>query len=73
VKFPMFAKSEVSGTKRNALYADLYQALQSEPKWNFYKFLIDRSGKPVDSYNSLTKPDSGKMVTAIEKALAQKP
>lgn len=72
VKFPMFAKSEVSGDKRNALYADLYQALKAEPKWNFHKFLIDRNGKPVDSFNSLTKPDSSKLVSAIEKALSSK-
>ncbi len=72
VKFPMLAKTVVSGDKRNALYADLYQALKAEPKWNFHKFLIDRSGKPVDGYNSMTKPDNAKLVSAIEKALSSK-
>ncbi len=72
VKFPMFAKSEVVGAKKNALYGALLQATGSAPKWNFHKYLIDRNGKVVDSYWSLTAPDNAKIVGAIEKALAQK-
>ena len=72
VKFPMLAKTVVSGDQRNPLYAHLYRTLDAQPKWNFYKFLIDRNGKPVDSYSSMTKPDSAKIVSAIEKALNAK-
>ena len=72
VKFPMLAKTVVSGDQRNPLYADIYRTLDAQPKWNFHKFLIDRNGKPVDSYSSMTKPDSAKIVTAIEKALNAK-
>jgi glutathione peroxidase len=39
------------------------------PKWNFYKYLIDREGKLVDHYVSFTKPDDRKIVKAIEKLL----
>ena len=72
VKFPMFAKTDVSGPKRNALYAELLQATKAEPKWNFHKFLIDRSGKPVASFVSNVEPENVVITTAIEKALAQK-
>ena len=72
VKFPMFAKTEVSGSKRNPLYAELFQATKAEPKWNFHKFLIDRSGKPVASFVSNVEPENVTVTSAIEKALSQK-
>ena len=72
VKFPMFAKTEVTGPKRNPLYAELLQATKAEPKWNFHKFLIDRSGKPVASFVSNVEPENVVVTTAIEKALNQK-
>lgn len=71
VKFPMFAKSAVSGKDANPLHAELAKITGTAPKWNFYKYLIDRSGKVVGSYNSRVAPDDAKLVGAIEKALAQ--
>ena len=72
VKFPMFAKTEVTGPKRNPLYAELLQATKAEPKWNFHKFLIDRSGKPMATFVSNMEPENAAITTAIEKALNQK-
>ena len=69
VKFPMFAKSVVSGPQRSALYAELARATGSTPKWNFHKYLIDRNGRVVDSYSSLTGPQSKGLVADIEKLL----
>lgn len=69
VKFPMFAKSVVSGDKRNALFAQLAKESGTAPKWNFYKYLIDRQGRVVDSYSSMTKPLSASLVSDIEKLL----
>ena len=60
VKFPMFAKSSVQGADVNPLYAQL----------NFYKYLIDRHGKVVDSFMSTTTPDSKTLIEPLEKALA---
>jgi glutathione peroxidase len=70
VKFPMFAKSEVVGKKRNAFYAALDRQTQSPPRWNFHKYLIDRSGHKVIAFSSVVSPQSSDMVAAIEKALA---
>ncbi len=71
VKFPMFAKSSVSGKDINPLYAELVKATGTTPKWNFYKYLIDRNGKVLHAYSSMTTPDDKKLVSDIEKALAQ--
>jgi glutathione peroxidase len=73
VKFPMFSKSVVSGANRSALYAALAKATEKSPKWNFHKYLIDRSGKEITSYASDTTPGSPALVAAIEKHLSQKP
>ena len=71
VKFPMFAKSSVSGKDTNVLYQELIKATGTTPKWNFYKYLIDRKGNIVAAYPSATTPSSSKLVADIEKALAE--
>nr|WP_230427764.1 glutathione peroxidase [Undibacterium luofuense] len=71
VKFPMFAKSSVSGKDINPLYAELVKATGTTPKWNFYKYLIDRNGKVLAAYSSMTTPDDKKLLSDIDKALAQ--
>ncbi len=70
VKFPMFSKTSVKGKEANPLFAALVKAGAKEPGWNFYKYLIDREGKLVGSYNSMTRPDDKAFVAALEKALA---
>ena len=70
VKFPMFAKSSVQGDQANPLFVALIKATGTTPKWNFYKYLIDRKGNIVDSYISTTTPDSRTLLGPIKKALA---
>jgi len=70
VKFPMFAKSSVVGAQRNPLFAQLVQQSGTTPKWNFYKYLLDRQGKVVDAYSSMTSPQSKDLVRTIERLLS---
>jgi glutathione peroxidase len=72
VKFPMFSKSAVVGKQANPLFASLTQATGKAPGWNFHKYLVDRQGNAVASYNSNVMPSSAQLVASIEKALAQK-
>ena len=72
VKFPMFAKSSVSGSNVNPLFKMLIAKTGTTPKWNFYKYLIDRNGNVVDSYGSMTKPTSSSITAEIEKLLGEK-
>jgi glutathione peroxidase len=66
IDFPMFAKTAL---KDNALYRDLAQATGAAPRWNFHKYLVDRSGKAVHSFDTRVAPDDAKLVAAIERLL----
>ena len=39
------------------------------PKWNFHKILINKSGKIVETYSSLTNPMSKKIINKIEELI----
>ena len=63
VTFPMFSKVEVNGAGAHPLYKYLKQQqpgiLGSEAiKWNFTKFLIDRSGEVRKRFGSVDKPEA---------------
>ncbi len=61
VTFPMFAKIDVNGRNEHPLFAYLKHAksglLGPSIKWNFTKFLVDRSGKVVARHAPTAKPE----------------
>ena len=67
----MFAKSSVQGELANPLYLQLIKASGTTPKWNFYKYLIDRNGKVLNAYPSTTTPEDQGLIAEIEKALGK--
>ncbi|MFM7026709.1 MAG: glutathione peroxidase [Limnohabitans sp.] len=73
VKFPMFAASSVRGDQANPFFKQLISQGATPPRWNFYKYLIGRDGKLIDSYSSMTEPDSRSLLNAIEKSLKTRP
>ncbi len=72
VSFPMFAKTSVAAAPANPLYAQLAQKSGRAPQWNFHKYLVDRAGAQVLSFDSQVAPGDAKLVAAIEKLLAAK-
>ncbi len=69
VKFPMFAKSSVTGSTANPRHTQLIKATGKEPKWNFTKYLIDRNGKVIEHFPSKVTPEDKELVGKIEQAL----
>lgn len=69
VKFPMFAKTSVTGNAANPLFKELAQLTGSTPRWNFHKYLVDRQGKVVGAFPSETTPEDARLIAAIQKAL----
>jgi glutathione peroxidase len=62
VSFPMFDKIEVNGDRAHPLYRYLKGEksglLGPSIKWNFTKFLVDRSGKVVARHAPTTTPEA---------------
>ena len=63
VDFPMFAKVDVNGDNAHPLFRALKKAapglLGSEAiKWNFTKFLVDRTGKVQARFAPMDKPET---------------
>jgi len=58
--FPIFDKIDVNGKNTHPLFLFLRKELKgtlgSSVKWNFTKFLCDRTGKPVKRFGPPTKP-----------------
>jgi glutathione peroxidase len=76
VTFPMFSKISVKGGKIHPLYRFLTSKetnpeFGGEISWNFNKFLVDRTGKVVDRFGTRDKPESERIVQAIERSLKQ--
>ncbi|HET8730056.1 MAG TPA: glutathione peroxidase [Moraxellaceae bacterium] len=72
VTFPMFAKIDVNGDDAHPLFRHLTTAApgllgSKAVKWNFTKFLVDRSGKVISRYAPATKPED--IAADIEKLL----
>ncbi|MBF8780802.1 glutathione peroxidase [Pseudomonas fulva] len=72
VTFTMTKAQPVRGKDAIALFAELARQ-SSAPKWNFYKYVVDRHGKVIASFSSLTKPDDPEFKAAVEKAIASRP
>jgi glutathione peroxidase len=76
VTFPMMSKVSVLGDDETPLYRFLTDKsanpqVGGDIKWNFTKFLFDRSGKPVARFEPAVKPDSPEVQTAVESALGK--
>ena len=70
VKFPMFSKTAVRGSDASPLFKQLTQITETAPKWNFYKYMISRDGKTVQSFNSTTDPLSKTFLAEVDKLVA---
>ena len=74
VEFDMLSKVDVNGSNQCDLYKYL-NALDLAPKgkgdvrWNFEKYIIDRSGTPVARFDPKVGVDSKEFSTAIKSAM----
>ncbi len=73
VSFPLSRKEKVIGGEAHPFYswiaAELGEA--GTPRWNFHKYLIDRTGALVGAWPSAVKPTSREITAAIEAALGE--
>lgn len=77
VSFDMFEKISVKGDDIHPLYQfltakKLNGQLDAPIKWNFQKFLIDKNGKVVASFEPSVKVNEKQVLSAINKELGKK-
>lgn len=73
--FKIMDKVSVTGNGIDPVFKFLTTSYPSFPEtvlWNFEKFLIDKEGKVVARFRSMTDPTDPKVVSEIERLLGQK-
>jgi glutathione peroxidase len=68
-KFIISEIVDVNGEDAHPLYSWMTTEYNETPKWNFYKYLFDGDGNLVESWTSMTKPDSSKITNLIDKLI----
>eukprot|EP00029_Vermamoeba_vermiformis_P005488 TRINITY_DN1922_c0_g1_i1.p2 TRINITY_DN1922_c0_g1~~TRINITY_DN1922_c0_g1_i1.p2 ORF type:complete len:155 (-),score=58.40 TRINITY_DN1922_c0_g1_i1:166-630(-) len=68
VTFPVMDKVDVNGPNTSPVFTFLKSKLPGDIKWNFEKFLVDKTGTPVKRYGSGANPNS--IAKDIEPLLA---
>jgi glutathione peroxidase len=74
VTFPMFAKTDVNGPDRHALFERLTRTADAQGEagdvaWNFEKFLVSPAGEVVARFRSSVAPDHPALLEAVESVL----
>ncbi len=69
VSFTMLESSAVTGETANPFFRSLSEGGAEQPRWNFYKYLIDRNGQFVKSFPSQTRPNDPELMDALQKLL----
>jgi glutathione peroxidase len=74
VTFPVFSKISVKGNDKAPLYQFLTSKVQNgvmdtDVKWNFQKYLIDKEGRMVTFFDPRTEINSDEFVKAVESLL----
>ena len=71
INFPLTTLTEVKGNNAHEIFkwAKQNHGKSAIPKWNFHKILINKKGKIEETYSSLTKPTSKKIISKIESLL----
>ena len=68
ITFPMYAKVKTQGEGQSPVYRFL-SADWGEPKWNFHKYLVGKTGRVIKSFPTSTEPSNAGLKAAIEAAL----
>ncbi len=70
ITFPVFAKTAVVGANANPLFRQLATRTGQPPKWNFHKYLVDKTGQQITAFESAVEPEDRRLTSQIEKLLA---
>ena len=68
---PMTEVTSIRGKEAHPFYRRLKREYNFQPKWNFYKVLLDKEGNFRNSFNSFIKPNSPSLLKEVDEVLKQ--
>jgi len=66
ITFLLTKKNNVIGNNAHPLFQWIDENYEAKPKWNFYKFLINKEGKMENFFSSMVTPSSPELIKSIE-------
>ncbi len=69
VDFPMMSKVHVTGAAAHPFFKWVVQeaGFLAKPRWNFFKYLVNKHGELEQWFSSMTSPDSKKFTGEVQK------
>ena len=69
ITFVLTKKNDVIGENAHPLFKWINENYDARPKWNFFKFLINKDGKLEKHFSSMVAPSSPNLINTIEKII----
>ena len=69
ISFDLTKKNNVVGSEVHPFFEWLDKNYNAKPKWNFYKFVINKDGKLENHFSSMIVPSSVKLISALDKVI----
>ena len=69
ITFDLTKKNNVVGSEMHPFFKWLDDNYDARPKWNFYKFVINKDGKLENHFSSQVLPSSKKLITALDAVI----
>ena len=69
ITFDLTKKNNVVGPEAHPLFAWLNENYGAKPKWNFFKFVINKEGRLEKHFSSMISPNSKTLSTTLNKVI----
>ena len=69
ISFDLTKKNNVVGSEVHPFFEWLDKSYNAKPKWNFYKFVINKDGKLENHFSSMIVPSSVKLISTLDKVI----
>ena len=69
ISFDLTKKNNVVGSEMHPFFKWLDDNYDARPKWNFYKFVINKDGKLESHFSSMIVPSSEKLISSLDKVI----
>ena len=69
ITFDLTKKNDVVGKNAHPLFLWLNDNYKAKPKWNFFKFVINKEGKLENHFSSMVSPSSKKLISVLDKVV----